>query len=573
MVKSSNDLTVLGICDGHNSGACLLRNGSVIAVISEERLSRVKNDAGYPSMAVKKVLELTDTQIENIDLIALAGKFSHRKDFYSRWDWYKVGYKEQLEYDANKNKKEQMVKERLTERKAEILKNLNIAENKIVVVEHHLAHAASAYYGCPWVNERVLILTCDGSGDGICATVNIGDSGQLSRMSQTENHASLGKIYSRITLLLGMKPWEHEYKIMGLAPYADEKGVLESYSVLNKLLEVQNGSITFITKSNLSTNFCYQYLKTELENHRFDWIAGAVQKLTEDLLIKWIRNAIKNTGIRKLVCAGGVFMNVKANMLILEMDEVDSLFIFPSGGDESLAIGAAYSVYADYLSKIGQKINTVPISSVYFGPSYSNEEIEESIKSLDDDYTVECHDDISEYVAESLVKGDIVARFNEKMEFGARALGNRSILADPSKYEKVREINMAIKQRDFWMPFAPTILSEKQDDVIINSKNVKAPFMTLAFRTRERAHKELISAIHPYDFTARPQVLEKQHNTSYHELIMQFYKLTGIPAVLNTSFNLHGEPIACSPLDAIQTLQNSGLQCLAIGNYFIRKKN
>ena len=573
MVKSSNDVTVLGICDGHNSGACLLRNGSVIAAISEERLSRVKNDAGYPRMAVKKVLELTDTQTENIDLIALAGKFSHRKDFYSNWDWYKVGYNEQLEYDANKNKKEQMVKERLAERKAEILKNLNIAENKIVVVEHHLAHAASAYYGSPWVNERVLVLTCDGSGDGICATVNLGDSGQLSRISQTENHASIGKIYSRITLLLGMKPWEHEYKIMGLAPYADEKGVLKSYSVLNKLLEIQDGSITFITKSNLSTNFCYQYLKTELENHRFDWIAGAVQKLTEDLLIKWIRNAIKNTGIRKLVCAGGVFMNVKANMLILEMDEVDSLFIFPSGGDESLAIGAAYNVYADYLSKIGQKINTAPISSVYFGPSYSNEEIEESIKSLDDNYTVEHYDDISEYVAESLVKGDIIARFNERMEFGARALGNRSILADPSKYEKVREINMAIKQRDFWMPFAPTILSEKQDDVIINSKYAKAPFMTLAFRTKERAHKELLSAIHPYDFTARPQVLEKQHNTSYHELITQFYKLTGIPAVLNTSFNLHGEPIVCSPLDAIQTLQNSGLQCLAIGNYFIRKKN
>ena len=573
MVKSSNDVIVLGICDGHNSGACLLRNGSVITAISEERLSRIKNDAGYPRMAVKKVLELTDTQTEDIDLIALAGKFSHKKDFYLSWDWYKVGYKEQLEYDANKNKKEQMVEKRLAERKAEILKNLNITENKIVVVEHHLAHAASAYYACPWINERVLVLTCDGSGDGICATVNIGDSGQLSRISQTENHASIGKIYSRITLLLGMKPWEHEYKIMGLAPYADEKGVLKSYGVLNTLLEVQDASITFSRKSSLSTNFCYQYLKTELENHRFDWIAGAVQKLTEDLLIKWIRNAIKNTGIRKLACAGGVFMNVKANMLILEMDEVDSLFIFPSGGDESLAIGAAYSVYTDYLSKIGQKINTPPISLVYFGPRYSNEEIEESVTSLDDNYTVEYHDDINEYVAESLVKGDIIARFNERMEFGARALGNRSILADPSKYEKVREINMAIKQRDFWMPFAPTILSEKQDDLIINSKNVKVPFMTLAFRTRESAHKELISAIHPYDFTARPQVLEKQHNINYHKLITQFYKLTGIPAVLNTSFNLHGEPIVCSPLDAIQTLQNSGLQCLAMGNHFIRKKN
>ena len=574
MIKSSNDIIILGICDGHNAGACLLRNGAILAAISEERLSRLKNEAGYPKMAIKKVLELTDTHTEDIDLVALAGKFTHKKDFYSNWDWYKVGYKEQLSYTENKNKREQMSKKRLEERKNEILKDLNISENKLVVVEHHLAHAASAYYASPWAHdEKTLVLTCDGSGDGICATVNIGESGQLSRLSQTENSASLGKIYSRITLLMGMKPWEHEYKIMGLAPYADEKGVTKSYGVLNNLIEIQNDSLTFNTKTNLSTNFCYQYLRTELENHRFDWIAGAVQKLTEDLLIKWVRNAIKKTGIKKIACAGGIFMNVKANMLILEMDEVDDLFIFPSGGDESLAIGASFSAYAQYLNKIGQKVITVPLNSIYFGPSYSKDEIEKSVIALDDDYIVEYHDDINQYVAESLAKGDIVARFNERMEFGARALGNRSILSDPSRYEKLREINMAIKQRDFWMPFAPTILSEKQDEIIINSKNIKAPFMTLAFRTKDVAHKKFTSAIHPYDFTARPQVLEKNQNLGYHDLITHFYELTGIPGVLNTSFNLHGEPIVCSPKDAIQTLQNSGLKCLSIGNYFIRKRN
>ena len=221
---TSDDIIVLGITDGHNAGACILRNGKIEQSISEERISRNKNEAGYPKLAIDEILRLSNLRIDDIDKIALAGKFSHEKKFYSSWDWYRVGYENQLKY----NEKNNVInfENRLTERKKAIMNHLKIDEKKITVVEHHLSHAASAYLASPWINdEEILVLTCDGSGDGISATVNIGKNGKIQRLSQTENKASIGKIYSRITLLLGMKPWEHEYKIMGLAPYADEAGV------------------------------------------------------------------------------------------------------------------------------------------------------------------------------------------------------------------------------------------------------------------------------------------------------------------------------------------------------------
>ena len=298
-----------------------------------------------------------------------------------------------------------------------------------------------------------------------------------------------------------------------------------------------------------------------------------IDLFTEDLLLKWIKNAIKETGIHKIACAGGVFMNVKANMRIMEMDEVDDIFIFPSCGDESLAIGAAYSVYADHILSI-KKYSRTPLDSIYFGPEYSMEEIEGDIKNeLDESYSIERITDMPKYIAEKLADGEILARFDERMEFGQRSLGNRSILANPSSYDTIREINMAIKQRDFWMPFAPSILDERQNDVIINPKKISAPYMIMAFRINDNIRKNFSAAIHPYDFTARPQILKKSFNINYHKLITEFDKITGIPGVLNTSFNLHGDPIVCSPSDAIKTLKKSGLKHLAIGSFFISKNS
>lgn len=261
-------------------------------------------------------------------------------------------------------------------------------------------------------------------------------------------------------------------------------------------------------------------------------------------------------------------MNVKANMKIAELEGVDDIFIFPSCGDESVSIGAAYFVQ----NLKGGAVQ--PISDNYFGGQFSEEEIKDAADKpeLKEKYAVSEEENINKKVASLLASGEIVARFSGRMEWGARALGNRSILMDPRNKDGVRILNMAIKQRDFWMPFAPTVLVERQDDYLTNKKNLKSPYMIMAFETTEKGKHDLSAAIHPYDFTARPQILQKDFNPGYYDLIKEFEKITGVGAVLNTSFNLHGEPVVHSPSDAISVFERSGLKHLALGKYLISKK-
>jgi carbamoyltransferase len=571
-------MKILGIHDGHNCGATLLEDGVIVASISEERLSRVKNDAGYPKRAVEEILKITKNSPRDIDKVALATIFLHSKEFYLSWDWYKKGEKEQIEEKKNKKEREEyFLNQRMKERKDQIYEHLGIPIDKIIIVEHHLAHAAAAYYGSPWVNtkEKILVFTLDGSGDGICSTVNIAENQKITRIAETKSDASLAKIYSRITYLLGMKPWEHEYKVMGLAPYADENGVNKSYEVLNKLIELDKNGLTFKTKTSLATNYCYPYLKENLENHRFDWIAGAIQKLQEKLVVSWVENTLNKIGINKIACGGGSFMNVKTNMLLTNIEKIKDVFIFPSCGDESLSIGAAYHVYAEWLENNKENDRISPLGNNYSGPEFSFEEIKKDINAAEVNrkYRISKEDDINRVIADLLASGEIVARFAGRMEWGARALGNRSILMDPRNKDKVRELNACIKMRDFWMPFAPTIIAERQRDYLINPKNIKSPYMIMAFQTTEKGKKDLIAAIHPYDFTVRPQILEVNFNPDYYSLIKEFEKITGVGAVLNTSFNLHGEPIVCTSKDALDVFERSGLKYLAMGNYLIIKKS
>ena len=575
---SEQQHVVLGIHDGHTAGSSVIRDGRIVASVSEERLTRLKSDAGYPRRAIEEVLRLAGCGAQDIHTVALGTRFMHEREFYSNWDWYRKGYSHQMqERHLDADRRIYFIEQRLSERKEEIVGHLGVPHQRIKVIEHHQAHGATAYFGSPWActGESVLVLTLDGSGDGICATVSIGEKGKMERLSETPSEASLGKIYSRVTYLMGMKPWEHEYKIMGLAPYADQNGVERSYEVISRLIDLDDGGLMFRRGTRLSTNYCYSYLKRQLENHRFDWVAGAIQRLVERLVVTWVKNAVAHTGIRKVVCAGGVFMNVKTNMLLLELPEITDLFVFPSCGDESIAMGAAYQAYAEYHPERGGKIAIPPLGPIYLGPKFSQQEIEEALseKRVEGRYRLEYHKDINENIASLLASGEIVARFDGRMEWGARSLGNRSILAPPMNPEAVRELNAAIKQRDFWMPFAPTILSERQHDYIVNPREMPAPYMVLAFPTTEEGRRDLVSAIHPYDFTSRPQVLERQANPGYYDLIERYQALTGVAGILNTSFNLHGEPIVCTPADAIGTFERSGLKFLALGPYLLSKRS
>ncbi len=401
--------------------------------------------------------------------------------------------------------------------------------------------------------------------------MNIFYGKKLLPISKSKKTASIGYLYAITTMYLGMKPLQHEFKVMGLAPYAKGHNVNKVYSKLKKLIWINN-QLQFQSKFNMP--FADNFFLEEMKFQRFDSIAGAIQKLTEELTCEWIKAAIKKTGIRNIALSGGVFMNVKANMKITQLEEVDSLFVMPSCGDEANAMGACFYGYKKYCEENNLNFYPKPIEDLYLGPEYDNEYIEKLIKekNLNEKYKISKLTNINKEVAKLLAKGKIVARCSGKSEWGARALGNRSILANPKEKDTIRILNESIKDRDFWMPFTPSILDKFERKYIINPKKIFSPYMATTFDSTPLAQKDLVAAIHPYDFTVRPQMVTKKHNKDYYEIIDEFRRLTGIGGILNTSFNLHGEPNVLAPEDALHTVENSALKFLAMRDYLFEKR-
>ena len=587
---------VLGIDDGWNGTACLLKDGAIIACASEERFSRIKNHGGFPIRAVRWMLTYAGITSRDLDCISLftqgiipinlpstgnARAAGSLKKIYNAawiprnlWRSVEYGIPQLRSVGAFSHKAAFGVNSLLSNRirLRQIAANLDVEEERILKVEHHLCHAYAAYYGNPQRSQKMLVITLDGEGDGLCGTVCVDNDGEMRRIGQTDMEHSLGYLYGEVTRYLGMKPNEHEFKVMGLAPYCSKYEMKKTLPLFTKLISLDEDNGLQLRSAVRSTLFS-RYLKTNLVGHRFDAIAASVQKLTEDLTTGLVANAVKTTGNRRVVLGGGIFMNVKANMRIMYMPELEDLFVFPSCGDESCCIGAAYYGYIEWCRRNQQPRVVEPIRDLYLGPDYSDQDIETYIKknNLQNKYHIEWVPKIEKRVAQLLRDGKVVARFNGRMEWGARSLGNRSILAHPSEPDIIKIINTQIKGRDFWMPFAPSILKEREHDYIVNPKKISAPYMIMAFESTELARKELRAAMHPYDMTIRPQIVEEAWNPSFHATIKEFEELTGIGAVLNTSFNLHGEPIVCSPADAVHVFEHSALEYLAIGHCLISK--
>jgi len=569
-------MRILGIHDGHNASACLLEDGKIKYVLQEERLTRVKDAFGFPSLAIKEIFKSAKISYKDLDFVAFSFKYLSKismnkeelLETYRKVNSCKTYIRRVLKRTFVKSLYGKWVRQK---RIKEITKE-GFPKERAIFIDHHLSHAFAAYYGTPWwKNEKVLVLTNDAGGDNLCATVNIGENGQLKRIAQVKVANSLGYIYSMITFILGMVPEEHEYKLMGMAPYCHNNGAQKSYINFKRLLkfDLNNGGITWHRANGCPhTQYSYKFFRKLTELHRFDWICAGLQRFCEEMLVEWVKNCIRKTRIRKVALSGGVFLNVKANKLIAELPELESLFIFPSCGDESTSIGAVYQVYAEEKLKRGETINIDPLENIYFGLEFKDGEIEEILNN--GGYKYEKKDDIEKEVAHLLTQGNVVARFKGRMEFGARALGNRSILADPIDTCVVKTINDMIKNRDFWMPFAPSILKERSDEYLMNHKQTNAPYMIICFDSTEKV-KELRAACHPYDNTIRPQVVDKGWNPDYYRLMKEFEKLTGRGAILNTSFNLHGHPMVCSPKDALEVFMKSGLEYMALGNFLVRK--
>jgi carbamoyltransferase len=568
---------ILGIHDGHNCGATLTRNAQVIASISEERLTRKKNESGYPRKSIDEVLRIGGIDAADLDRAVYSSLFMHGRSYLENpAPWYQVGLADQRA-DAVRPKDYQAVifEQRKRERIDELRDHLQLAENKIEFIEHHLCHLAAAYYTAPNAvpGKPILGFSCDGAGDNISGSVSICRGNNIDRISTVRRETSLGKIYSRITLLMGMIPWEHEYKLMGLAPYADPERSDKAAEPLRELLRLSDDGLSFDLVGELSTHYAYEYLREVFTRVRFDVIAGAAQLFTEEMLVNWVRAAIAKTGITDIVCGGGVFMNVKANMLIAQLPEVTSMYVMPSAADESLSIGACLHRYYEMSGEVDHSGSV--FDNLYLGGEFDREAEKKAISEQLSGISIEVAEpaDVDLAVADMLAEGAIVARCAGRMEWGARALGNRSILVSAHDYRVVDLINRAIKMRDFWMPFAPSIRAESADRYFDDPKDLKPHFMMHAYEALADGHADLNAGSHPRDRTIRPQSVTKTGNPGYHKLISRFEEQTGRGAVLNTSFNLHGFPIVYSPADAIDVLCKSGLEHLALNNFIISKKN
>ena len=587
---------ILGINDGHNSSATIFYNGNLLCAISEERLSRKKNEYGFPLRAINYCLKVAKIQKKEINYVAVGTLNLPPKYFFVKRNttftvddylkeqnqyWYpkiykknnpkylkifkdKIQSKKKIFYNMKNIKNEDDTAGMLIARRSGISKFLGIDEKKINFYDHHTCHAYYGLYAKGDFNKKSIVVTADGGGDGSNGTIWIYNKNSFKQVYKT-NICNIGRMYRYATLSLGFKPTEHEYKIMGLAGYGLKNNKYYNYanSIYESTLDLKG--INYFYKFKPKDN--YFYFKDKLKNQRFDTISYAIQNNTEKLLTKWFNNIYKKYGISDFIFSGGVAQNIKASKKILSLKGIKSLFVPPGPGDESISIGAAYFLISKKLKLKNKKITSM--INPYVGSSFDKKDLKFIYKNS----KLKVRKVNNKIVAKILNQGFPVARFStNKSEFGPRALGNRSIVASPKDPQIIHHINESIKIRDFWMPFAPSIISTDINKLLINKKNSFPNFMTTSLDSTKFAKINIPGALHPFDRTSRPQVVFKKYNEDYYNLISEFKKISGVGCLLNTSFNIHGEPIVNSPNDAVKTLIKTDLKYLLIDNLLISKK-
>jgi carbamoyltransferase len=516
---------ILGICDGHNASASLIDNDKIIYAISEERFTRKKNQRGFPKNSIEYILKNAN---DDIEAIAVGGIF----------------------------------------RKGNRLRTLKEFQERMQIpmlyFHHHLCHAA--LYQLSNFKECI-VLTIDGGGDGLSATVSIANKNGLEVIAQSDLIDSVGDFYASITELLGFKPMEDEGKVMCLssydAIYAKSKGFCGS--PLRSDDDIDLKVIDYNPKTKSFKNYLgvigYEATKALKRLIGYDdsfefkvKVSKYAQRTLEDVVLKLIRNFVNETGIENVVFSGGVAQNVKLNM---EIREIANIYVPPFMGDEGLCVGASLLM----------KKCKIDLKDTYLGIKIDNYEIANKLESVKDKYKIKYLEEkeIPEVVGDLITNNKIICICRGKMEFGPRALGNRSIIALPTK-ENAEKINKMLKRSEF-MPFAPTILYEHVDEYLENP--IYSPFMTMLFKVKEE-NKEKINGVVHVDNTTRPQTLKREINPTYYDIISYVFESKGVPAVLNTSFNMHGEPIVGTVGDALRTFRHVG-DALLLGNYLIEK--
>jgi carbamoyltransferase len=570
---------ILGLIDSKPSTAAILNDGKILSAISEERLCRMKMANGMPRQAIDLVMEEADITPDDIEFVAVSQKALAFRPEPTPWDgWFQDGHLPRnrllvnvssqiapivggspVAWWAHHSVKKFLSRDRLKKLPA-LLRDVYGIRAPVRFYDHHFCHAASAYYTSNF--DRALVVTLDGGGDGRSGSVYAGQNGNLRPIASVDSFNSLGNLYSYITALCGFKAEKHEGKITGLAAlgepiYAD---------ILRQFIRYQQpGQIRYTIPmyhrsalARISERLPADFDKAAL--------AASVQLVLEEIGTAFVRYWLRRTGLRNIAVAGGVFSNVKFNQRIHELQEVDNFFVHPAMDDSGLAVGGAFAAFAD---RGGTKSADLiqRLQNVYFGPSYSTAEIEQVVERAG--FPARYDPEIHKAIAELLAGGYVVARFAGRMEYGPRALGHRSILyqtTDPSVNDWLNE---HLKRTEF-MPFAPATLKEFTHLCYENPQGAEDParFMTITFNCTPEMKATSPGVVH-VDGTARPQLIDQETAPDFYAILTQYHRITGIPSLINTSFNMHGEPIVCSPEDALRSFEQGNLDVLAIGNWLV----
>lgn len=579
----------------HDSAACLLKDGEIIAAAQEERFSRKKHDANFPTSAVEYCLKEAGIKASDISYVAFYDKpfLKFERILESYLSYAPRGLLSFIKAMPLWMKKKLWIKDH-------IAKSLGGYKGSILFPEHHLSHAASAFYPSPY--EEAAILTMDGVGEWATTSFGVGKGRNIELWADINFPHSLGLLYSAFTYYLGFKVNSGEYKVMGLAPYGEPKFV---DVIKRELVDIrEDGSFHLNMKyfnyasglRMVNKKFGDLFGKprrapeSELSQHYMD-VARSLQEVTEDIVLGMAQHVKKETGKNYLTLAGGVALNCVANGKLLRSGMFDDIWIQPAAGDAGGAIGSAFAVWHDYLKNERTSDNkNDKMKGSYFGPSFSDEEIKKYLDKNKISYKKLDSDSIAKEVARIISKGDVVGRFEGRMEFGPRALGSRSILGDSRLPETQKKMNLKIKFRESFRPFAPTVLEEDVSEYFDLDR--PSPYMLLVADVEKSKLKKLtnndskagglqklhvnrseIPAVTHVDNSARVQTVNKDTNLAYHSIISEFKKISGCSVVVNTSFNVRGEPIVCTPEDAYACFMRTNMDYLAIGNFLLDKKN
>lgn len=582
----------------HDSAAALIVDGKIIAAAQEERFTRRKHDASFPINAVKSCLSYESQSLAEVDFVAFYDKpflkFERLMETYAAFA--PSGF---LSFATAMPIwiKEKLFQKQLLSRSLRELDS-EFETEKLLFSGHHQSHAASAFFPSPF--EEAVVLTADGVGEWATTSVSIGRGNKLETIKEIHFPHSLGLLYSAFTYYLGFKVNSGEYKVMGLAPY----GVARFKDIIfSELIDLKSdGSFRmnlhyfdYCTGSTM-TNDRFARLfghpvrdpMARLTQFHMD-IAASVQAVIEEIMLRLTQALAKETALPNLCLAGGVALNCVANGKILRDEKFKNIWIQPAAGDAGGSVGAALAAYHQHL-EMPRKLfkSSDSMCGSYLGPAYKQSEIEERLRAVGARFEVLDDAILISQAADALANSLIVGWFQGRMEFGPRALGNRSILADPRSADTQKNLNLRVKYRESFRPFAPSVLREDVDDWF--EINDDSPYMLMVAGVHRKrcldmteAQKELfgieklniirseIPAVTHVDYSARIQTVHKETNRRYHDLISAFKDRTGCPLVVNTSFNIRGEPIVCSPEDAFRCLMGTEIEILVVGNCFLRK--